>query len=95
MIHYITYVNVVKKCYCEYENGGKLHGAELGIICSTTSQWVREDVCKPAKAAGKGENEDDFGEFCTGPHNKSKAVRWENRNELCRPGTVNLSASLS
>ena len=75
----------MKKCYCEYENGGKVHGSELGIMCSTTGQWVREYHCKAANYA-----EGSFGEFCTGPHNKSEAVKWETKDELCSPGTANI-----
>ena len=86
----------MKECYCEYENGGKLHGAERGIMCSTNGQWVREHTCKAAKISlaevfAKG----DFGEFCTGPHEKDKAVKWENRIELCSPGIMNLFVTLS
>ena len=67
-----------------------MHGAERGIMCSTTGQWVREYMCKASNLA-----ENYFGEFCTGPHNESAAVKWENRNELCSPGTVNLLVTLS
>ena len=87
---YNPYVIIVKKCYCEYENGGKVHGSELGIMCSTTGQWVREYHCKAANYA-----ENSFGEFCTGPHEKDKAVKWENRIELCSPGIMNLFVTLS
>ena len=89
LLNCIPYANTVKKCFCEYENGGKMHGAERGIMCSTTGQWVREYMCKASNLA-----ENYFGEFCTGPHNESAAVKWENRNELCSPGTVNLLVTL-
>ena len=90
MISYIPYIKIVKKCFCEYENGGKLHGAERGIMCSTNGQWVRQYMCK---AANRYDNY--FGEFCTGPHEKAKAVKWENRIELCSLGIVNLFETLS
>ena len=90
MLNFISFcVNLVKRCYCEYENGGKFRGSERGIMCSTTGQWVRQYMCKPSNIA-----KDDFGEFCTGPHNESTAVKWENRNELCSPGTVYLFVTL-
>ena len=79
----------MKKCYCEYNNGGKIHGSELGIMCSTTGQWVREHYCKAANYV-----EDYYGEFCTGPHNKTEAVDWENWDELCSPGTSILVITL-
>ena len=86
MLNFISFcVNLVKRCYCEYENGGKFRGSERGIMCSTTGQWVREYHCKAANYA-----EGSFGEFCTGPHNKSEAVKWETKDELCSPGTANI-----
>ena len=58
-------------------------------MCSTTGQWVREYHCKAANYA-----EGSFGEFCTGPHNKSEAVKWETKDELCSPGTANILIAL-
>ena len=92
MISYIPYIKIVKKCFCEYDNGGKLHGAERGIMCSTNGQWVRQHMCR---AANPNPRENDFGEFCTGPHEEDNAVKWENRIELCSLGIVNLFETLS
>ena len=86
-----------------------MDGSQLGIICSTTGQWVREDNCKAANytlyhdAKSQTEKIKHLGEFCTGPSGEKEngkikadgAVKYENRKELCVPGTVDFTPKLS
>ena len=82
-----------------------MDGSQLGIICSTTGQWVREDNCRAAnhKLYKDSESPEHLGEFCTGPFGEKDAdgrikangtVKNENRRELCVPGTVDFHTDI-
>ena len=80
----ILYISTVKKCYCEYRDGGKEDGKQIGIMCSTNGQWKREKACH----SWKGDTDESYedGEFCTGPYNSSSAVNHFMYRELCSKG---------